>query len=67
MNHSIVNATTDDLPAIYQLFEEAILFQKKNNYIGWNNYDKEFIRSDIENGLLYKIVSNGHIICIFCI
>jgi len=67
MNHSIVNATTGDLPVIYQLFEEAILFQKKNNYVGWNSYDKEFIRNDVENGLLYKMVGNGHIICIFCI
>ena len=67
MNHQIINATTDDLPVIYQLFEEAILFQKRNNYTGWNSYDKGFIQADIGNGLLYKMVSNDTIICIFSI
>lgn len=67
MDFSIDNATPDDLPVIYHLFEEAILFQKQNNYKGWNSYDREFIKSDIQNGLLYKIVSGDDIACIFSI
>jgi len=65
MSFIITNATINDLPSIYQLFEEAIAFQKVNNYIGWNNYDKEFIRSDIVSGLLYKMTDATEIICIF--
>jgi len=67
MNTSIINATTDDLPLIYQLFEKAILFQKQNNYIGWNSYDKDFIKSDIQNALLFKIVKGQDVLGIFTI
>lgn len=61
------NASIDDLPVIYEMFEQAIAFQKRNNYIGWQDYDKAFIRSDVENKLLFKITKGDNIICIFCI
>ncbi len=67
MNVAIRNATLDDLQIIYHLFEEAILFQQKNNYIGWLNYDKEFIRKDVEENLLYKVTTDSKIVCIFSI
>lgn len=67
MNFAIINALTNDLPDIYELFEEAILFQKVNNYVGWKSYDKEYITADIQNNLLYKIVSENKIMCIFSI
>ncbi len=67
MKFIITNATNSDLPKVYQLFEEAILFQKKRNYIGWNNYDKKYLKADIQNGLLFKIINNDDIVCIFSI
>jgi mannose-6-phosphate isomerase-like protein (cupin superfamily)/ribosomal protein S18 acetylase RimI-like enzyme len=67
MQNEIINATAGDLPIIYQLFEEAIHFQKKNNYVGWNSYDKDFIKADINNGLLYKIIRNEETLGIFSI
>lgn len=63
----IIKAQEKDLDIICQLFEEAIAFQKANNYIGWNNYDRAYLQSDIENGLLFKIINNQDIICIFSI
>jgi len=66
-DYLIVKAEQNDLDAICQLFEEAILFQKMNNYIGWNNYDKTYLQADIQNGLLYKIIKGQDIICIFSI
>ncbi|MBX9734995.1 MAG: GNAT family N-acetyltransferase [Chitinophagaceae bacterium] len=63
----IVNANKNDLPFIYKLFEEAIAFQKANNYIGWLNYDKIFLQKDVENLLLYKVVDNENILGIFSI
>ena len=65
-NH-IVPAGKEDLPFIYRLFEEAIQFQKQNHYVGWKNYDKEYIQKDVENGLLFKMVREGAIACIFSV
>lgn len=65
MKYFITNASANDLEEIYQLFEQAIAFQKANQYIGWNSYDKEFVRSDIDQQLLYKIVAGDQIACIF--
>jgi ribosomal protein S18 acetylase RimI-like enzyme len=68
MKHTIVPASPNDLPRIYNLFEEAIRFQKDNHYIGWNNYDSDFIRADVDQGLLFKIVNeNADVLAIFCI
>ena len=44
-NYTVENANIQDLPFIYQLFEQAIAFQKANNYIGWQDYDKAFLKS----------------------
>ncbi|MDB5212020.1 MAG: N-acetyltransferase, partial [Sediminibacterium sp.] len=57
----------NDLPAIYQLFEEAIAYQQKNNYIGWKSFDKSFLQIDVENGFLLKIVNEEQIAGIFSI
>lgn len=64
---TIIPAVPNDLPIICQLFEAAIQFQQQNNYIGWNSYDKDFIRLDIEKGLLYKMVHENEVICAFSI
>jgi ribosomal protein S18 acetylase RimI-like enzyme len=67
MDYIIRNASVADSLTIYRLFEEAIRFQKENRYTGWNNYDKEFIQSDIQKGLLFKIIRGEQIVCIFSI
>lgn len=66
-DYVIVNAKKNDLDTICRLFEEAIVFQKANNYTGWNNYDRAYLQADIEKGLLFKIISEEGILCIFCI
>ncbi|MEO6978357.1 MAG: GNAT family N-acetyltransferase [Mucilaginibacter sp.] len=63
----IENATTTDLDFIYWLFEQAIAYQKRNNYVGWNSYDKNYIQQDVENKLQFKIVVGDTILCIFSI
>ena len=64
-NYEIVNTDSGDLNFIYSLFEEAIDYIKKNNYIGWTTYDKNFISQDIENKLQFKIVEDSNIHCLF--
>jgi GNAT superfamily N-acetyltransferase len=65
--YQIVNTSPKDLDIIYRLFEEAIIFQKKNNYIGWTSYDKDYIKADVENGLLFKMTTTNNVLCIFSI
>ncbi|HEX2609090.1 MAG TPA: GNAT family N-acetyltransferase [Flavisolibacter sp.] len=64
-NLDILPATVADLELIYNLFEKAIAYQKANGYIGWNSYDKDFIRKDIEQQLLFKMMRSGQVCCIF--
>ncbi len=63
----IANAIPGDLEFIYLLFEQAIAFQKEHKYIGWTSYDKAFIKADVENGLLFKLLKEGDIVCIFSV
>jgi GNAT superfamily N-acetyltransferase len=67
MNPLVSPATLSDLAFVFDLFEKAIQYQKNNEYIGWNSYDKNFIKADIEQGLLYKIVNGDNVLCIFSI
>lgn len=66
-NRIIIPATQDDLDLVLKLFEQAIQYQKENNYIGWQSMDRKFIEGDIDRGLLYKVVSNDRTLGVFCV
>lgn len=66
-NYQIENTSIADLDFIYELFEEAIEYIKKNNYIGWTTYDKNFIKQDIDKKLQFKIIVEKDILCLFSI
>jgi ribosomal protein S18 acetylase RimI-like enzyme len=63
----IENTSTSDLDFIYTIFEEAITYIKKNNYVGWSTYDKNFIKQDIDKNLQFKITIGNDILCVFSI
>ncbi len=65
--YQIENTSTKDLNFIYTLFEEAIIYIKKHNYIGWTTYDKNFIKQDINKKLQFKITNGNDIMCVFSI
>jgi hypothetical protein len=67
MNTTILPAEMDDLPFVFNLFEQAIQFQKEKGYIGWNSYDRDFITNDVANGLLLKVKHEDGVLGIFCI
>lgn len=66
-NYRIEKTGSGDLMVIYQLFEQAIAYQKSNNYVGWNEYDKDFIKREIQNGLQYKIIQENQIVAVFSV
>lgn len=65
--YRIINTNRSDLDFIYWLFEEAISYQKKNNYFGWVDYDRKIIQKEIEEQRQFKIVIEHEIVCIFSI
>ncbi len=67
MDYRIVNTTTDDVEFIFSLFDEAIIYQEKNNYPVWKSYDREIILKEIHDKLEYKIISGDEILCVFSV
>lgn len=66
-NYKILNTEQSDLNIIYQLFEEAIDYIKRNNFVGWTTYDKAYLIKDLENKLQFKITAQDEILAIFSI
>ncbi len=67
MSYNIEQTNLHDLPMIFHLFDEAILFQRNNKFIGWESYDEEYLKGDVLNGLLYKVVQDEVITGIFSV
>jgi ribosomal protein S18 acetylase RimI-like enzyme len=65
--YNIINTAKEDLHFVYRLFDEAIKYQKRNNYPDWEGYDRDVLRQDILDKMQYKIVINDSIACIFSI
>jgi ribosomal protein S18 acetylase RimI-like enzyme len=67
MEFFIRNTVTEDLPSIYQLFENSINYQEKNGYPAWRNYDRNAIIRDVDEKNQYKIVVGDAIALVFSV
>jgi ribosomal protein S18 acetylase RimI-like enzyme len=67
LHHNIRHTTPEDLPFIYELFAQSIVYQERHGYPDWKNYDKDAIVRDIETGHQYKIVIDGAIALVFSV
>ena len=65
--YTIVNTQQEDLPFIYWLFDEAIAYQKRNNYPVWPDYDKEVLAKDIAEQRQFKVLIGDKIGGIFSV
>ena len=63
----IINTNPEDLPIIYRLFDQAIEYQKINNYPVWPDYDRKVLQEDIDCDRQFKLISEEEIACIFSI
>ncbi len=63
----IVNTVASDLDEIYKFFEQSILYQEKNGYPSWRNYDKNALVRDIEDKNQYKGVIDSKIAIVFSV
>jgi len=65
--YEIGHTELTDLPVIFQLFDESIIYQEKRGYPVWRNYDKSVIVRDIESRRQYKIVNAGVVQIVFSV
>jgi len=65
--YTIENTNLNDLPVVFQMFEDAIAWQKINNHIAWNGYDKEALSEEIKQQRQLKMVCKNTIMAVFSI
>lgn len=65
MKYKVENSDLMDLDFICWLYDEAIKYQRRNNFVGWESIDKNHLKKEIENNLNYKIIQDGNILCVF--
>jgi ribosomal protein S18 acetylase RimI-like enzyme len=63
--HIITNTTMADWSAIMELFEAAIRDQASRGRKVWASIDAAALKRDIANGLQYKMIVDGTIVCLF--
>jgi GNAT superfamily N-acetyltransferase len=67
VSHVFVNTTPSDLPFIFDLFDQSILYQEKHCYPVWLNYDKGAIECDMLNKNQYKVLVDDVIGIVFSV
>jgi GNAT superfamily N-acetyltransferase len=65
--YEVRNTETSDVPFIFELFEQSIIYQEKKGYPVWRNYDRKAIINDIEDKNQYKIVIDFKIGIVFSV
>ena len=65
--HRIENTTHEDLKFVYELFDTSIVYQEKNGYPMWKNYDKNVLIRDVSNKQQYKIIIDDAIAMVFSV
>lgn len=67
MTIEILNSTNADIPVLFQLYEEAISYQKKVGNNNWQGFEEALICKEISEERHFKILKDGHIAGTFCI
>ena len=64
---NIIPTKLSDLDFVGWLLEEAIVYQRKNGYSLWTNFDMDVIRNEIKTNSQYKILIENEIACVFSV
>ena len=54
-----------DLPFIFELFDQSVIYQQSRGYPDWKNYDRDAIARDAENNNQYKLMLGDTIGIVF--
>ncbi|PSL44223.1 ribosomal protein S18 acetylase RimI-like enzyme [Chitinophaga niastensis] len=61
----ILNSTMNDIDRIFDLYDDAVAFQKTRFNKHWQSFDQEMVATEIKEGRQWKIVEDGATACIF--
>ncbi len=61
----ILNSTLADIDTIFDLYEQAIAYQKTVFHRQWIRFERSLVEAEIQEQRQWKIVKNGEIACIF--
>lgn len=63
----ITNSTPDDIDIIFELYDEAVKFQKTVFNKQWQGFERSLVETEISEGRQWKIIVEGQVVCIFAI
>ncbi|HEV8590632.1 MAG TPA: hypothetical protein VGQ55_00910 [Pyrinomonadaceae bacterium] len=63
----IETSASTDINRVFELYDEAIDFQKQVFDKHWLGFDRELVDREIAEGKLWKIVEEGDIACVFSV
>ena len=63
----ITQSTPEDIDIIFELYDEAVKFQKTVFNKQWQGFERSLVETEIAEGRQWKIVSEGKVLCIFAI
>ncbi|MEK6482470.1 GNAT family N-acetyltransferase [Catalinimonas sp. 4WD22] len=61
----IINCTPDDIEEIKRLYQHAVVLQKRYNAVAWPHFSDDFIKSEIEEKQVWKLLINHRIGCVW--
>lgn len=64
---TIITSTQADLPVIFDLYDEAVAYQKTRFDKHWLPFDRAMVEREIDEGRQWKIIDEGEVACIFAI
>ncbi|GEP92382.1 Acetyltransferase (GNAT) family protein [Chitinophaga terrae (ex Kim and Jung 2007)] len=61
----IINSTTADIDAIFDLLNSGTAYQHRIGAKPWAGFERELIETDVREKRAWKIVENGTMVCTF--
>lgn len=63
----IINSTTEDIEAIFELYDEGTAYQKAVAKKHWKGFERSLVELEIKEKRQWKIVIDGQVACVFAI
>ena len=65
MEIKIVNSTLEDVSKIFQLYDDAVAYQKNRYNLHWPAFEVAMVTREISENQQWKLLINGNIACVW--